>query len=62
MISFEAWQIGSKLWVCVPLRIYLEPVNEELMLLVLVAQRENCAVPSKKHFGPMVCHISYQKY
>ena len=59
MIGFEAWQIGSKI---VPLRIYLEPVNEELMLLVLVAQRENCAVPSKKHFGPMVCHISYQKY
>ena len=26
-----------------------------------LAQRENCAVPNKKLFGPMVCHMSLSK-
>ena len=69
LIRFEAWGKLAQQWlVCVPLGIHL---NKQLMLLVTIimivincnflAQRENCAVPNKKLFGPMVCHISLSK-
>ena len=44
----------------------LEPVNKEVVLLVIVIiiiiwPRENCAVPNKKLFGSMVCHMNLSK-
>ena len=63
LITFEAWVKLVQQWlVCAPLGIHSEPINKQLMLLVIIltaplAQRENYAVPNKKLFGPMVCHI-----
>ena len=37
LISFEAWaKLAQKWLVCAPLRIHLEPINKELMLLVTI--------------------------
>ena len=37
LICFEAWAKMAQKWlVCAPLRIYLEPINKELMLLVTI--------------------------
>ena len=37
LISFEAWAKLAQQWlVCVPLEIHLEPINEDLMLLVTI--------------------------
>ena len=37
MICFEAWAKLSQQWlVCAPLGIHLEPINKELMLLVII--------------------------
>ena len=54
--------------VCAPLGIHLEPINrvnavsENIIIInCAMAQRENCAVPNKKLFGPMVRHISLSK-
>ena len=45
MISFEAWtKLAQKWLVCAPLRIHLEPINKELMLLVTIY----CATGPKK--------------
>ena len=37
LICFEVWAKLAQQWlVCVPLGIYLEPINKELMLLVII--------------------------
>ena len=37
VIGFEAWaKLAPKWLVCAPLRIHLEPINKELMLLVTI--------------------------
>ena len=37
LISFEAWaKLAQKWLVCAPLRIHLERINKELMLLVTI--------------------------
>ena len=37
LISFEAWaKLAQKWLVCAPLGIHLEPINKELMLLVMI--------------------------
>ena len=37
LISFEAWAKLSQKWlVCAPFGINLEPINKELMLLVII--------------------------
>ena len=37
LIRFEAWATLAQQWlVCVPLKIHLEPINKELMLLVTI--------------------------
>ena len=35
--------------------------NNDRCQLLILAQRENCAVPNKKLFGSMMCHISLSK-
>ena len=71
--GFEAWAKLAQQWVlCVPLETHLKPINKDLMLLVTIiiiiincmchlAQKENCAVPNKKLFGPMMCHMKLSK-
>ena len=37
LVCFEAWAKLAQKWsVCAPLRIHLEPINKELMLLVTI--------------------------
>ena len=37
LIHFEAWAKLAQQWlVCVPLVLYFEPINKELMLLVTI--------------------------
>ena len=37
LISFEAWAKLAQQWlVCAPLGIHLEPINKELILLVII--------------------------
>ena len=45
LICFEAWAKWAQQWlVCVPLGIHLEPINKEIMLLVITApKRELCS-------------------
>ena len=71
LTGFEAWAKLVQQWlVCAQLGIHLEPINKELVLLVTIwskltvplAQRENCAVPYKKLFGPMVCHMRFASF
>ena len=69
LISFEAWAKLAQQWlVCAPLGIHLESINRVntvsdniIIASCTLAQRENCAVPNKKLFGPMVCHMSLSK-
>ena len=61
LISFEAWAKLAQQWlVCAPLGIHLEPINRVNGVsdnIIVI----NCAVPNKKLFGPMVCHMSLSK-
>ena len=37
MISFEAWAKLAEQWlVCAPMRIHLEPINKQFMVLVTI--------------------------
>ena len=53
---------------CVPLGIHLEPINRGnavsnniIIINSATGLRENCTVPNKKLFGPMVHHINLSK-